>query len=460
MITVDQRILIPAPQSLVWDYLSDLSRNSSWQADCASVSFLSSKRQGPGTRLRYNDGRGREAVIEIAAWYNGLGYEYRYVDGPNYKDNRGWLRLQEIPEGTIVQWTFSYETGGLLGGGRGNRKQLEQIMATSLKTLWKQVTQLSKDMNIESKSLMRDAPDVNARQQYKPRHPTQARPQEPPLAVEPPIRADDAQQYRPVSIYDEPPIKESDTRPRPAIEAPPAASLPSTGALEEPDFLVQVDEPAVDESAFDTTPIQAVDFTVGEDISAITAEKQKLPAEAPKDLSAAALKTDEHARPAPRTEALPKIEPVKPAANETTGASAEAAESPLPQPPAEAPHAERAGHIELPKQPEQYKSIWEVFGIPRPGDSQEIAKAAPAPSAEPVVEPPAEVVQAEEEPAPPAAPTVETKPSAPKKTAKSKEVPKAAAPLLDPARSVTPSGGRRGLRARARIHAVKLRRPL
>ena len=58
-------------------------------------------------------------MAEIRAWYEGLGYEYSYVERPPFKSALGRVRLQEIPEGTVVQWTLEYEIGGVLGGVRG-----------------------------------------------------------------------------------------------------------------------------------------------------------------------------------------------------------------------------------------------------------------------------------------------------------------------------------------------------
>ena len=76
-------------------------------------------------------------------------------------------------------------------------------------------------------SLMRDAPNVDARSAYQPRHPSTAeRVEGQPLAApptaqnqfqfEPPLSEDDGQ---PISIIAEPPIVEDDTRPRPAMAA-------------------------------------------------------------------------------------------------------------------------------------------------------------------------------------------------------------------------------------------------
>src|SRR5215213_728479 len=176
MTTIDHRILIPAAPDVVWNYVSDITHNPDWQVDCTDVIFLTSRREGPGLRWRYAAPGGHEMVIAITAWYNGLGYEYYFVDGTPFRENKGRIRLQEIPEGTIVQWTFTYELGGLLGGMRnslGMRRQIDQTISDSLKTLWQKIKQSTGASRVlEPKSLMRDAPDVEARSAYQPRHPS------------------------------------------------------------------------------------------------------------------------------------------------------------------------------------------------------------------------------------------------------------------------------------------------
>ncbi len=181
MTIIDHRILIPAAPDVVWDYISDITHNPDWQVDCHDVIFLTSRREGPGVRWRYAAPNGHEYVVAVTAWYNGLGYEYYFVDGVPYRENKGRIRLQEIPEGTIVQWTFTYELSGIFGGMRnalGVSRQVDHTIAESLKTLWQKVKQSGAAARPhEAKSLMRDAPNVDARSAYQPRHPTSVEPE-------------------------------------------------------------------------------------------------------------------------------------------------------------------------------------------------------------------------------------------------------------------------------------------
>ncbi len=256
MTTIDHRILIPANPQVVWDYISNLSRNPKWQVDCRSVTFLTQKHDGPGTRWRSTTESGREHVLEVTAWYNGLGYEYVYIDGPSYDENIGRVRLQEIPEGTIVQWTFTYELPGLLGGLRnsiGTRRQIDKSIADSLRKLYLQIKAVGGGTLIQPKSLIRDAPDVEARSQYQPRHPVPTPQGVMPMIDEPPILDDDAQTLQPITpirepervappiiesrqnvpIINEPPPADDDTRPNPIIKRD-TSEIP---AGEEPEFL-------------------------------------------------------------------------------------------------------------------------------------------------------------------------------------------------------------------------------
>jgi hypothetical protein len=214
MTIIDHRILIPQSPDKIWFVISDLTRNSIWQTDCSSVSVLTSKRTGPNVRWRYTTLNGREYVMETTAWYDGLGYEYKYVDGALFRQSQGRIRLQEIAEGTIVQWTLNYEVGGMFGGVRnivGFKRHLEDVMIDSLRKLWTVVKESGFDNKLrEAKSLMRDAPDYEARNQYKSR-----------FASTTPEAVSEAEKLL------EPSIVEEDTRPH--------------AVGDEPEFLSRVD---------------------------------------------------------------------------------------------------------------------------------------------------------------------------------------------------------------------------
>ena len=173
---IDHAINIPAPTQIVWALISNPEQFPRWQNDCQRVAFLTTQRRGKNTRLRCMGDSGKEYVMEISAWYEGLGYEYKIVDGGPYETNQGRLRLQEIAEGTVVQWTFTYSMAGVLSSLRnmGVRRSAENQVVDSLRNLYRFVRDSAGENNIKVvKSMMQDAPDVDQRATYTPRHPTQ-----------------------------------------------------------------------------------------------------------------------------------------------------------------------------------------------------------------------------------------------------------------------------------------------
>jgi uncharacterized membrane protein len=349
MTIIDQRILIPAGPEVVWEQLSDIANNPKWQADCKSVSFLTSLREGPGMRWRTTSASGHEYVLEITAWYDRIGYEYIYVDGVPYRENKGRVRLQEIAEGTVVQWTFTYEMPGLVGGLRnslGIKRQIENTMIDSLKSLWRHVNQSGGSQPFHTaKSLMRDAIDYEKRAQYKPRHPS---------AV-----SDRREDMISEQVLFEPPIAEDDTRPRPAVAEAPTPE-------KEPDFLTDVpasESPIIEEKR--STPEVPVVDMVAPDTAPVQIKPEKVDAiPEPVEKSVIAdwpLESD--LTPLMGKRDTPLMSAVKP--------------TPLAE---NEPDKLDTGKI----------SIWEVFGVPRPSETQEIipvkdeAVAATAPPLEPL----------------------------------------------------------------------------
>ena len=118
MNVIDLEILIPASPEFIWRFMGDLSAIPQWYEEVVSVSFLSTQRDGRGTRWRHSTVKGNDVIVEVSAWYDTLGYEYRIVDGTTFIDNQGRIRLQEVTDGTLVRWTFQYKPGGVLGGIR------------------------------------------------------------------------------------------------------------------------------------------------------------------------------------------------------------------------------------------------------------------------------------------------------------------------------------------------------
>jgi hypothetical protein len=373
---IDHRILIPRSPEAVWNYISDIGNNTAWQVDCSNLSFLTTRHTGVGVRWRFSTKSGREYVAETKAWYDGLGYEYTLVDGTSYKSNTGRIRLQELAEGTVVQWTFTFEAGGLLGGVRsmGNSRQTDAAMVDSLKKLWKVLNQaVPEEQNREVKSLMRDAPNYESRAQYKPRHPS----------AKPPEAAD----AKSVPLMPEPPIADEDTRP--SVARPEPVVLPDA----------QFMPPRTDERRFERpTEIAAPDKLATSESARVkpVPEPQMPPVEPSLPVlsqSEPVLKLDVSA-PAPETEAV-SDEPEKAESEVLSVIATTAASSPTPP----LPDTSTMDTREI--------SVFELFGLPKPSETQEM-KAVTVPSAEgeeaprpeesqPILPPVAEVVEAPKE---------------------------------------------------------------
>ena len=176
MNVIDLEILIPASPEFIWRFMGDLAAIPQWYEDVVSISFLSTQREGPGTRWRHSTVRGNDVIVEVSAWYDTLGFEYRVVGDKSFSENQGRLRLHEVTDGTLVRWTFQYEPGGVLGGIRNamrlKRSTTNQIQ-DSLRNLHQLIMQESGGISThEAKASMQDAPDVEERSSYQPRHPS------------------------------------------------------------------------------------------------------------------------------------------------------------------------------------------------------------------------------------------------------------------------------------------------
>ena len=359
MTILDHRILIPKSPEKIWEFLSDLSQNSAWQVDCKSVSLLTSKHTGAGVRWRYTTAGGRSYVAEITAWYDGLGYEYTFVDGAPFRESKGRIRLQEIAEGTVVQWTLTYETSGMLAGVRnavGLKRQIEGAMVDSLKNLWKVIQKvMPDDKPREVKSLMRDAPDYESRTQYRPRH-TPAK-----------TEMDSAESNSFVSRIVEPPISADDTRPRAPV------NVDAVPVRDEPVLPEHVDDP-------DTGTIEPVIYP--------------LPAEKVPDARdfvprIEAIRSDADHVPTPNRRITQEIKTVIPEPLVTTESPSVKSVEVAPVAPAVLPKVEPVAPTSTPdtvKMATSEMSVFELFGLPRPSQTQEISRVGVPEPVQPTVE--------------------------------------------------------------------------
>jgi len=251
--------------------MGDLAINPQWQEDVVSISFLSTQREGPGTRWRHSTVKGSDVVVEVSAWYDTLGYEYRIVDGTAYSENNGRMRLHEVSDGTLVRWTFQYEPSGVLGGLRNTmrlKRGTSNQIQDSLRNLHQLIVQESGGISThEAKATMQSAPDVSERSSYQPRHPSAFHePAEDDIAVD----EDTSLSERLPLMYDldlEPEaisaVTDTDTKPNPVVLgagielAPteePAPVLDDTRPVEVETFLAELSPPADVLPAADVLP--------------------------------------------------------------------------------------------------------------------------------------------------------------------------------------------------------------
>jgi uncharacterized membrane protein len=379
---LDHRILIPKSPQTVWEHLSDLSKNQTWQVNYASLSFLTSRHTGTGTRWRYTTQDGHEYVAEITAWYDGLGYEYTFVDGAAFRENKGRVRLQEIPEGTIVQWTFSYDMGGFLGGVRNAltfKRQLEGIMVDSLKMLWRVLNQASDEGSRESKAILRAGLDYEARVQYKPRHPSvRSEPASAPGIVEPPISDEDTRPRAPVKadtpVEPERGVEAETAEPAFLVNLPPQASVDSPPGAElveimavEGDAAAPASETSEHLVVLETPPSAASAVPLSESQEA-SSELIHPPGVLPEQPVIVEIEPD---RKQPR--------PTQPVA-EATG---EKAPEPTPasEPEPKTVPVVASSFLDQARMDTSEISVFDVFGLPKPSETQEIR---PVVAAEPV----------------------------------------------------------------------------
>ena len=171
MPSIDQRILIPAPPELIWQYVGAMEKHPVWRKDCERVLPLGTATHEPGSRWRYIQRNGADFVIEITTYLARTGFEYSVIDGLTIGNARGRFRLQEVSEGTAIYWSFEFQGGGFLGRGGRQKRAIEAQMEGSLRQLWQVTRELpDRTKTHEPRASVQEAPDADARASYIPRH--------------------------------------------------------------------------------------------------------------------------------------------------------------------------------------------------------------------------------------------------------------------------------------------------
>jgi hypothetical protein len=280
--------------------------------------------------------------------------------------------------------------GGFLGGVRNAlsfKRQLEGIMVDSLKMLWRVLNQASDEGSRESKAILRAGLDYEARVQYKPRHPSiKAEPVAPPAGVpgivEPPISDEDTRPRAPVNAappVEPEPVAEAETvEPAFLVNLPPQTSIESSSGAERVEIVAvegEVSSPASETSehvvVLETPPSAASAVPLSESQES-SSELIHPPGVLPEQPVIVEIEPD-------RKQPLP-IRPV-------VDASGEKAPEPLP---AAAPASEpepntvpvvASTFLDQARVDTSEISVFDVFGLPKPSETQEIR---PVVAAEPV----------------------------------------------------------------------------
>lgn len=216
MTLIDQRILIPAPAQIVWQVVSDHRQLHLWRTDVRSVSLLSTTPHSPGARRRISpQGSHKDIIEEVTIWYEGIGYEYRLIEGGAFRSYVSRIRLQSTPDGTIVQWTISYELGNIfkrLLRGRYYKRLLTRTTTESLRQLLRHIHSLgiTLDQQYRDRTSIKEAPDVETRADYGTKRLAQQQTRE-----QPPATTEDSS-----PIIEEPPARIEDTPSVPRVGPP------------------------------------------------------------------------------------------------------------------------------------------------------------------------------------------------------------------------------------------------
>lgn len=120
MTEFEHRILIPLPTVQIWAILLDWTRIPQWQPEVSSVEIIRSHTRNQFPSLRLTTVHKKIWVMEVTAWYDSLGYEYR-MSRDDLRECFGRWRLRGIPEGTVLASSISYTAKAL----SVRRKRLE-----------------------------------------------------------------------------------------------------------------------------------------------------------------------------------------------------------------------------------------------------------------------------------------------------------------------------------------------
>lgn len=118
MVRITQSVDISAAPELVWAAAADLASHAEWMADAESITFLTDRRSGVGTRMEVLTVVGplrTRDLMEVTEWVEGETIGVRHQ---GLVTGRGRFRLDPLPDGgTRFTWTEELRFPWWLGGG-------------------------------------------------------------------------------------------------------------------------------------------------------------------------------------------------------------------------------------------------------------------------------------------------------------------------------------------------------
>ncbi len=113
MIKFEKSVVIDAPQTAVFDFITDLTNDSQWQTGVQTVEKTSDGPIQPGTTWKYVShflGRDVEAQIEVTSYDAPNEVKFKTISGPIPFENTVRFSAQE--GGTLVSISGQAEFGG------------------------------------------------------------------------------------------------------------------------------------------------------------------------------------------------------------------------------------------------------------------------------------------------------------------------------------------------------------
>ncbi len=107
---------IAAPRQVVWDDIADIASHAEWMADAETISFLTERRQGAGTRIEVLTRVGPFSLTDVMEFTSWEPPERMAVHHRGLVTGTGAFQLSTTATGTRFVWDEELELPWWLGG--------------------------------------------------------------------------------------------------------------------------------------------------------------------------------------------------------------------------------------------------------------------------------------------------------------------------------------------------------